>query len=199
MSTTTRLWRTAPRWEGLCSDGWFQTPDGRFRSAEDPPLITTVAIDGKEPTQEQVDVVRRDLAKAPRSVIADLRRRGVRIEIIPGVEASLHPAAAGIGKCKGFAYSGLAVIAAEHGFQVLHEIGHLFDDVRIRGGRFSSLPEWRKIHEHLPPGVFERDYYRSDEMESFAEIFAKCFHGPVNRAMVPEEARRFIEWTVAGV
>ena len=220
---TAPTWRTVPRYCGHVADGWYQDATGRFRFEPDPhdaielakaklvlldladlptvPMVSAIAIDGKLPTAEQLASVRRELAKAPQTVLAAWRARGGRAEVIAGCDAGQHPAAPC--RCKAFCVGSLLVISGENaGYATLHELAHAHDDVRIRGGRFSSLPEWLAIHRNLPAEAFANDqfqgnrHFRSDVCESFAECFAKIFCGPRNRREVPEAAKRFILWTV---
>jgi hypothetical protein len=211
-------WRSKPEWKGQVADGWFLDSGGRLRFQPNPqdaldklaamladpppPMVQAYPIDGKLPSPAQLIAVRAELAKAPRAVIDEWRARGGHLEVVPGGDCSRHPQAPG--RCYGFCYGDLIVVAGERGLAVLHEAGHMHDQAKIRGGRFSATAEWRAIHRRLPPHIFARDlwrgdaYYRSDPLESFAECFAKYYHDGENRAELPADVRRFILGTVAG-
>jgi hypothetical protein len=117
MSTAapTRLWRTQPKYEGLCSDGWYQTPDGRLHFRPNPkaaldvakaklfclleelddlparPLIVPVAIGGRRPTAAQVAAIEAELRKVPPTVIAAFRQAGGQIQVVGGQDCRHHP------------------------------------------------------------------------------------------------------------
>ena len=183
-------------WESLTGP-----PQVRTAPAGLDPMIRPVTIRGAWPTAAQLAIVDAELRKAPPSIVAALRARGVRIEVVAGRNAGVHPEVPW--RCGGMCSGSLIVLAGEVArHATLHEVGHCHDDVRLRGGRFSSLPEWEAIHATLPPEVFANDFFngdrhhRSNPAESFAEIFGKCYHGPLNRAEVPGVARRFIAWSI---
>lgn len=110
-ATARRSWRSEPRYDGHCADGWYQGLDGRFHfrppdadvdqarkrlallldglPAAAAPSIRPVAAYGTLPSDSEVDVMRRELAKLPPNVAEELN--GWQIEIVSGADARRHP------------------------------------------------------------------------------------------------------------
>jgi hypothetical protein len=222
MSTATaRLWRTQPKYEGLCSDGWYQTPDGRIHFRPNPdvdlakaklfvlleaddlplrPLITTVPIDGRLPTAEQVAGVAAAVLTAPPRVVAAFRQAGGQIQVVAGQCASIHPLfprdkriPAGM-LAAGFHSRQpplIVVAAAADPRTVLHELGHRVDGP-LSGCRFSESITWQQVGGQVAR-LCGFTPYHSTKGESFAQFFAEWCKG----AELPVEAARLVRRAVA--
>lgn len=155
------------------------------------PFISLVAIDGRLPTQRQVEAVESELAKAPANVVRDFRDRGGRIELVCGQNARLHPFTANRRNhrsCGGWFcdFHKLIAIAVESDpLSVLHELAHHYDR---DGGRFSCLPRWRQI---CMPGPWESRF--DSPSERFAEAFAMHWHSMATRDRLGDTVQQFIE------
>ncbi len=198
------LWRTEPRYQGLCSDGFFQTPDGRvhYRPPADVPAararldlllldeptplprppLSARAIDGRLPSPSKVHAIEAAMDQVPAAILARLLRAGARIELIPGRDVAAHPQFA---QHKGKQFAGVArflqpfavvaVDADDPVVTVLHELGHLLDNV---AGHPSRSAGWFEIWTaEKRAGRVSRDAgQQQSPSEFFAEQFARLWH-----------------------
>jgi len=158
-----------------------------------PPIVTVFAIDGRVPAADRVARIKAELRRAPSAVIAEWQRHGGRIDVVPGPHVASHPDAGSLrarhpDACGWFSLPRrLIAIAADcRDGTALHELGH-WHDRAWWSGRFSSLPEWRRICQGRAATAI-----RFSDCEHYAEDFALFYLGSETRANMPPEARRFI-------
>ncbi len=149
--------------------------------ANDGPIVRPVAVNGTLPSDNNVDLVRRELFKLPPRILAD-DLTGWTVDVVPGDNARAHPKAlADAKKVWGSCYklSHLIVVAGRAQIlTTLHEAGHAVDsDYCVSHSR-----SWRKALK-----------WDDSTGEEWAELFAYYWHSTATRASLTADVRNFMQ------
>jgi hypothetical protein len=146
------------------------------------PLISTRVIDGRLPSAAKVRAAEAAVDHVPAAIRAKLSRAGARIELIAGVDVAAHPQfshhphARYCGMTK-FAepFAAVAVDAdRDPGATVLHELGHILDQVAAHPSRSAGWGEiWERDKRSGKVSAFADQ--RTRPSEYFAESFSRLW------------------------
>jgi hypothetical protein len=162
--------------------------------------VVPLTVNGQRATNEQVQTVRRALAKVPARFLNRWRERGGHIEVMPELTAEGHPAWP---DCKAHAFYRKArelVVLPGGGHDLanstLHEICHVIDVAGPQ--RLSDSPAFVDIAS-APPGWYREaigDAPTPNRQELFAELGAAYLSDPTNDAL-PWSVREFFSGVIA--
>jgi Pro-Pro endopeptidase len=166
-------------------------------------------LKGSPVTLEHLNMVNRQAAKIPPSVMEATRAAGRPIQVLAGRGITDHPEFAHLKGVTprgypagmtwddvGGAGGGATIVVANKIEQsgslnlVLHEHAHTYDYVMAKksGARPSDSPEWRRAHEQ---GQWSDAYLANHPEEGYAESFARYFGGKASRSFLTQPVQDY--------
>jgi Pro-Pro endopeptidase len=166
-------------------------------------------LKGSPVTLEHLNMVNRQAAKIPPSVMEATRAAGRPIQVLAGRGITDHPDFAHLKGVTprgypagmtwddvGGAGGGATIVVANKIEQsgslnlVLHEHAHTYDYVMAKksGARPSDSPEWRRAHEQ---GQWSDAYLANHPEEGYAESFARYFGGKASRSFLTQPVQDY--------
>jgi hypothetical protein len=159
------------------------------------PGVRVFPIGGRTPSADAVAKIHKAVLCIPDRFLRPWLAAGGRLDIVPGMDASVHPTFSNNGPAAGYCCIIFCVIAGDYvdaSRTAIHEIGHAFDNLT----NVSKSPAWRRIwnYEKLCGRVPQWAGQRMYASEFFAESFALLWSG--NSMMLENSVEDFIAFGI---